>query len=223
MASLPTAKGRVLGLLLLLLIVTLLASSDQVHAWLLEVLAWAESIMRARPALGRVIFVVLAAAAAMLAFVSSAILVPVAVFVWGKATSLMLLWLGWILGGICAYTMSRYLGRPAVRALSSHSSLEWYENLLSKRTPFGLVLLLQLALPSELPGYLLGVVRYPFAKYLAALALAELPYAVVTIYLGDSLIERRMYRLVLVAVGVAAFSGWTLYLLRRRVGSLRLP
>jgi uncharacterized membrane protein YdjX (TVP38/TMEM64 family) len=80
-----------------------------------------------------------------------------------------------------------------------------------------LVLLLQLALPSEIPGYLLGLLRYRFWRYIAALALAELPYALATVYIGASFIERRTYALVAVGIAVAAFAGWALHTLHRRI------
>ena len=67
---------------------------------------------------------------------------------------------------------------------------------ISSRAPFSLVLLFQLAMPSELPGYLLGLVKYRFPKYLLALGLGELPYAVGTIYLGASFVERRTLALI---------------------------
>lgn len=213
---LPTATRRALAVLLVAAGLALVASSDAIHAWLIGFLPTAETIIRRRPMLGATIFVLFSALAAMLAFVSSAVIVPVGVYVWGKTTSMLLLWAGWILGGVCAYSISRYLGRPVVKALRAGPALARYENRISHRTPFGLVLLFQLAVPSEVPGYLFGLVRYTFWKYLAALALAELPYAVATIYLGASFIERRTYVLVGVGVAVAAFSGWALYTLHRR-------
>ena len=51
---------------------------------------------------GAVLFVVMSAAAAMLAFFSTAVLVPVAVVTWGQTGTFVLLWVGWILGGVCA-------------------------------------------------------------------------------------------------------------------------
>jgi uncharacterized membrane protein YdjX (TVP38/TMEM64 family) len=103
------------------------------------------------------------------------------------------------------------------RSLGSVHAFEAYESRISRHASFGLVLLFQLAMPSEVPGYLLGLARYNFWKYLSALALAELPYAVATIYLGSSFLERRLYLLVAIGLAVAAFSGWALYTLHRRM------
>jgi hypothetical protein len=58
--------------------------------------------------------------------------------------------------------------------------------------PVRLVMLFQFALPSEVPGYLLGVVRYSFLRYIAVVAVGELPYAVGTVVLGTSFVQRRV-------------------------------
>ena len=167
-------------------ILALVGTSDDLHQALLKVLDAASKLIAERPVLGAFLFVVLSALSAMLAFVSSAVLVPVALYTWGETVCAVLLWLGWILGGATAYNLGRWLGRPVVRWLLPTETLDRYEDRLSTETPFGLIVLLQLALPSEVPGYLLGLVRYPFWRYLLALALAELPYAVGTVYLGES-------------------------------------
>ena len=213
----PTAKRRAIVVALLVAGLVLVTSSGRLHAWLIGLLPAAEAIIREQPVLGVSVFVLFAAFSAMLAFVSSAIIVPVGVYVWGKAISMLLLWVGWTLGGVFAYTISRYLGRAVVEALFSGPALGRYENRISRRTPFGLVLLLQIALPSEVTGYLLGLVRYRFWKYLGALALAELPYALATTYLGAGFIDRNFYVLAGVGAILAAFAGWALYALHRRV------
>ena len=218
---LRTAQQRVWAFLIFAAIVLLVILSDDLHAWLIAYLPIVEAIIRARPVLGVLFFVLFAALSAMLAFVSSAVIVPVGIYVWGKAASLLLLWLGWILGGVLAYSISRYLGRPVVKALGPGPAFERYENRISRHASFGLVLLFQLAMPSEVPGYLLGLAGYSFWKYIAALALAELPYAVATIYLGASFLERRLYVLIAIGLAVAAFSGWALFTLHRRVSETR--
>ncbi|MGZ8203315.1 MAG: hypothetical protein ACXWUB_08695 [Burkholderiales bacterium] len=43
---------------------------------------------------------------------------------------------------------------------------------------FWAVLLFSLAVPSELPGYLFGAMRYPFLVFVAAIGAAEALYAI---------------------------------------------
>ena len=96
--------------------------------------------------------------------------------------------------------------------------LERYEARISRGSSFGLVLLFQLAVPSEIPGYVLGLARYGLRRYLLVLALAELPYAVGTVYLGSSLLARRSSMLLLLGALGILFSAWALRTLRRRLG-----
>ena len=108
----------------------------------------------------------------------------------------------------------RFEVEPAV-PLSGY--LDRFENHISSRAPFGLVLLFQLAMPSEVPGYVLGVARYRFVKYLVILGLVELPFAVGTVHLGASFIEQRSW--VLIAIGGAGIglTTWAIYTLQKRI------
>jgi uncharacterized membrane protein YdjX (TVP38/TMEM64 family) len=214
--TLASAKRRALLLLVLAGAIAAVANSDALHGFVFDLFSEAEGIMRSRPILGPILFILFAAASAMLAFFSSAAIVPVAILVWGQAVSVFLLWLGWTLGGVLSFAVSHLLGRRVVYALAPRALLERYEQLVTHRPPFGLVLLLQLALPSEVPGYLLGLVRYPFWRYLAALVLAELPYAVATVYLGATFLERRAVPFLLLAGLLAAGSVWAFTILHRR-------
>lgn len=194
-------------------------SSEALHSALLRAVAAVGEITAARPLLGAVVFVLLAAASAMLAFFSSAVVVPVALYTWGKGISLLLLWMGWTLGGAVSYALGRFLGRPVIGRLLPAAPLARYEDKVSRHTPFHLVLLLQLALPSEVPGYLLGLARYPFWRYLGALLIAELPYAAGTVYLGASFLERHVLLLVVLGGLGALWMVVVLRILQRRLRS----
>jgi len=219
----PTEKTRIwrraVALVLLCVALAAVASSEALHSALLSVLDASEQIIRVHPVLGATLFVLFAAVSALIAFVSVAVIVPVAVYTWGQATSILLLWFGWMLGGVFAYGIARLLGRTVVRWLTAEAGLKRLESRISRSTPFSLVLLLQLALPSEIPGYLLGLVRYPLFRYLAALALAELPYAIATVLLGASFLERRSY--LLLALGLVLVAG-SLFAFQRLRGRLRI-
>jgi uncharacterized membrane protein YdjX (TVP38/TMEM64 family) len=187
------------------IVLAAVASSSTAHGLLLRVLDATHSIIQQHAVLGAITFVALAAVSAMLAFLSAAVVVPAAVYAWGAPASIGLLWLGWILGGIATYAIGRYLGRRAVHWLTAERGLRRLEQHLSADTPLWLITLVQLALPSEIPGYVLGLVRYPLARYLIALAVAELPYTVATVYLGSSFVEGRSG--LILAIGVVLVLG----------------
>ena len=210
-------RKRVASLILLCIGLALIVSSDFLHQTLLRLVEAGKAVIDISPTLGMFGFVVLAAASAVLAFFSSAVLVPVAVETWGNALSFFLLWGGWWLGGMCTYGLGRSLGRSLVLHMISAEALTRFETRITRRAPFGLVLLFQLALPSEVPGYVLGLARYSFAKFLVALGLAELPYAVATIYLGESVLQRRIPVLLTICLGGALLGVWALRTLQKRL------
>ena len=62
----------------------IIASSDALYSGLLWFLTSAEAIIRTHPVSGILLFVVFAAVSAMLAFVSAAVITPVAIHTWGN-------------------------------------------------------------------------------------------------------------------------------------------
>ena len=204
-------------LAVLCLALAAVAASGTLHAALLDVLAASKDVIVEFPVLGALLFVLLAAVSAMFAFVSIAILVPVAVYVWGEPLSMLLLWVGWILGGATAYGIARLLGRRFVKWLTAASALNRLEHRLHADTPFSLILILQLGLPSEIPGYLLGLVRYPFGRYLLALAIVEVPYTIATIYLGAGVVGAKGGLVLVIGLSAVVLSVGAFYLLRRRM------
>jgi uncharacterized membrane protein YdjX (TVP38/TMEM64 family) len=208
---------RVLLILLLVGLIVLAMFAEGARTAILRLADIIQGASTAHPAWVVVAALLFTALSAMLAFVSSAVIAPFMATTWGTTRAGLLLWIGWLLGGALSYSIGRYLGRPVIQRLASPGLLARYEERLSHQTPFGLILLFQLALPSEVPGYLLGLMRYRFLKYFASLALGELPYAVATIYLGAGVMERRVSLVIGVGVATVALSAWTYYLLHRRL------
>ena len=212
---------RRLGILLLLMgMLVGIAALDPVHVVLDRVLPFAEQLIRDHEVLGLAVFALLSAISAIVFFFSSALLVPIALYTWGKPATILLLWGSWLVGAVVSYLIGRRPGRRLARWLVPERRLAGYERAVSARSNFGLVLLFQLAVPSEVPGYLLGAVRYPFGKYLAARAVAEAPFAVGSVLLGDTFVNRQ-YGLLAAVAGVGVLiSGGALYLLHRRASRM---
>lgn len=214
------AWRRAVLFVLLCVALAVLAGSETTHAALIQLLDEIEPVMASQPVRGATLFVLFAAVSAMVAFVSIAAVVPVAVYAWGPFSCIVLLWVGWILGGIVAYSLGRFFGRPVIKWLTPDSdALQELERRVRRDTPFGLVFLSQLALPSEIPGYVLGLVRYPPRLFLLSLSLAELPYTVATVWLGESFVQGRSGLVLSVGTAVAALSLITFYALRRQLSA----
>ncbi len=194
-----------------------LLSVDPVYEGLQRALSAAEPLIAGRSCLGALVFVLLAAVSAILAFFSSALLLPVAVFTWGTTVTLGLLWLGWLLGGVATYALGRGLRGPRGKAPGTSGQLDFYLQRVPGNATFALVLLLYLALPSEIPGYICGYLSVRLRTYFAALALAELPYAVGAVLLANGAVNRQIGSLLAFGVIGAALSLSALWMLHKRL------
>ena len=214
----PQRLGRQLTVVGLLLVgAAVLASSDALFTRLNGLIVDAEPFMLRHRLEGAVVFAVLAAISAFMAFFSSTLLVPIAVHAWGEPATMALLWSGWIAGGSIAYGIGRTLGRSVARSLAGGKRLAYYEARIGRGAPFGLVVLLHLALQSEIPGLLLGLLRYPFRRFLLALGLAEIPYAVGVVYGSRFFLQREIGLLLLGSVIAIALTAWAFHALHRSI------
>jgi uncharacterized membrane protein YdjX (TVP38/TMEM64 family) len=208
---------RAVLILALCVLAAALLSIDTVNAGLNRLLSATEPMIAAHPVSGVLLFIALSAFSAVIAFFSSALLVPVAVYTWGMPLTAVLLWAGWWIGGACMYALGRALRRPLIRVASHAEQLDFYRRRVPADAGFAMILLLQIALPSEIPGYLCGVMRVPFRTYALALALAELPYALGTVWIGDSLLQQRTGLLLSLGVLGAVASVYAVRRLRQRL------
>lgn len=190
-----------------IIVAALLAYSEEIHHQVVRAISLAEPAIRSLPVLGTVLFVLLAALSAMLVFFSGLLLVPIGIQVWGPAGCFLLLWGGWFLGGVITYSIGRHFGRPVVLRMLSEEKLARYENRIPASSSFVAAILTQLVLPSDISGYFFGLLGYRARVYLGSLALAELPYAFGTVYLGNAFVERQyVLLLVAAALGIVLFA-----------------
>jgi uncharacterized membrane protein YdjX (TVP38/TMEM64 family) len=220
--GLPRVRGRRLALSLGAVgLLVAAATSDPVHHAAIRALDAAEGVIHDHEVAGMALFAGLSAASAIAFFFSSAVLVPVAVQAWGAEATFALLWGAWLAGAAVTYWLGRHPGRRLLGWLAPGSAVAAYETTISRHAGFLSIVLFQLAVPSEIPGWVLGALRYPFGKFLAAFAIAELPFAAGTVYLGEAFLRRQRAVLVGVALGGIALSAAALYFLRRRLDRRR--
>ena len=193
-------RRRLASFLLLILVATGVAASGPLHRAVLSVIAAAEPVIREHAVAGAVVYVALSALSAIVFFFSTAVITPVAVDAFGPLAALAMLWFGWILGGITAYWIGRRFGRKVVNCLIDPVHIRNYERRARQLVSFRHMLLFQLAVPSEIPGYVLGLAGCRFRTFVLAIALGELPFAVGAVYLGESFLNRN-YALML-AIGI---------------------
>jgi uncharacterized membrane protein YdjX (TVP38/TMEM64 family) len=187
---------------ILIIVVGIISASQFLHDYADALIVWSESVIAVRPYLGMAVFVGIAMLSAMVAFFSSAIFVPVAIYAWGNAVTFVLLWLGWLLGGVASFCIGRFLGRRVAAALIGEEKIAGWQSQLDERSRFVHVLLFQAVVPSEIPGYVLGILRYRFSLYLLALAVTELPYVIGVVYLGEHFLKGQSMVILLLGIGV---------------------
>lgn len=195
-------RRRAILLIGVLIAIVAIAASDTTHGAIQTLLDHVRAVIVRHPNAGKFLFLLLAVVSGALAFFSSAIVIPVAVYTWGRPWTFALLWMGWMIGGMASYLIGRYPGRRLFKRFLPERKMRQYEKAISANTPFFVVMLFQIALQSEIPGYVLGAARYDFRRYLLALALCELPYAIGAIYLSESFLGRNY--LLLISLGAAA-------------------
>jgi uncharacterized membrane protein YdjX (TVP38/TMEM64 family) len=84
--------------------------------------------------------------------------------------------------------------------------LDEYEHRARQLASFRHLLLFQLSVPSEIPGYVLGLAGVRFRTFLPAMALGELPFAVGAVFLGESFLQRNYLLLFAIGITGVAFS-----------------
>jgi uncharacterized membrane protein YdjX (TVP38/TMEM64 family) len=175
---------------------------------------WGEDIMADNPVAGAIVFFIFSALSALLAFATSVVMVPAANMAWGEPLTVLLLWSGWLTGSVAAYAVG-YLAYPMLVRWGYKEALDKYNKIVSHRMPFWLVFVLCLAIPSEVPGYVLGGVRYSLPRFIAAMGIAEGLYAAGVVWMGDSLTEAKPGVLLAGAAAMIAVGAIAMLVLRR--------
>ncbi len=219
MALRQNLQRRFLVVGTLIMVAGLVAASDSLREETEAIIFWTEGMISEAPLLGMLAFVLLSMLSAMVAFFSSALLAPIAVYAWGKAGCLALLWCGWFLGGVASYCIGRFFGRSVASIIIGEEKIANWEGQVGERTKFIHILLFQAVVPSEIPGYVLGILRYRFLFYLTALGITEIPYAIATVYLGEAFLQGESTVFILVGVGIIVLAAFLLQIHRRLVKS----
>lgn len=167
--------------------------SFRFQVFLSDVLVMSGNFIDVHPLLSIVIFFLIAVISTLFSFFSSVFLVPLAINSWGNMLTFLLLIGGWFTGGIIAYFIGKYLGRRIVLYFTSPEKIKYYENLISSKMKFSLVLLFRMATPDEIPSYLLGILHYNFLKYSLATFLVQIPVALGAVYASRFFIDRQIF------------------------------
>jgi uncharacterized membrane protein YdjX (TVP38/TMEM64 family) len=138
---------------------------------------------------GIFIFIVVSFFSSILSPLSSLPLIPSAVIVWEKFFTLIFLMIGWFFGAWVGYFIGKYASEKFLSRYWNFKEIDRYKEKISPGAQFGLVLFFRFAIPSEITGITLGIIRYHLGKYLIAVFLTELPFAFASVYLSGALVQ----------------------------------
>lgn len=207
-----------------LLIVALIAAAALLFFapfWLADALlktgSFFEAYVEENKILGVAIFIALAAFSAILSPFSSVPLVPIAVMIWGSFFTFIMLFSGWLIGDVSAYLIGRFASYSLIKRLTVFEKIEHYKSQVSGKMEFWLVLLFRFAAPSEAAGYVLGVLRIYFGKYFLATFLAELPFALITVYASEAFIRQDVVLFMVWIAALLILANATFYLFHKRL------
>ncbi len=82
-----TLQRHILVIGSIIVVAGLIAASDTLHGQTEQIIVWIEALISRLPVLGMLVFVLPAMVSAMLAFFSSAVCAPIAIFAWGKTVT----------------------------------------------------------------------------------------------------------------------------------------
>lgn len=148
--------------------------------------------MGRKPILGVLIFIVISALSSVLSPFSSLIILQPAIVAWGKTLTFIYLIFGWTIGSILGYVIGFYALSGLFRKIFSFKKINYYQEKLSPQTQFWIVLIFRLGAPTEITGYALGIIRYHFKKYILAVILSEIPFALLSVYSSSALFGGRI-------------------------------
>jgi len=195
-------RTKILLLSAVVILVFLLWMFSDLFEVVSQALVFSRASIELHPVASIFIFLILAILSAVSVFFTSIITIPLAVFAWGELITIVLLMAGWFIGAILLYGIGRFLGRQIVEYFVSASKINKYGNLISREMQMFDIVLIKLALPSEVPSFFLGIVQYPFLKYIAVVIISELPFAVWAVCLSSTFVEdNRLLFIIMLVVG----------------------
>lgn len=215
MATSTIHTRRIIWIVLVLFAVFVFATSFELREFVDESFLRLKNFIEEKRTLGVIIFLTLSALSAMLSPFSVIPFIPIAVLAWGEFFSIAVMLMGWLLGASISFFLARNVGRPVLKKYISFEHIDHYLEKLPSHLEFTILLLFRFAVPAEIPGYVVGLTRYPFAPYFLATFLSELPFAVMSVYASEAFLEKKYISVILLVVIGSLIIGIAFYFFRK--------
>jgi len=155
---------------------------------------------------GPIVYIAVFAASMLFAPLPTAPMPLVAAAVFGPALGFLYTISATAIGSTICFWVSRRLGRPTLRRLTSQRALDKIDEL-GERLGIRLLIVLRLfpVAGVDYVSYAAGLTQMRFATYIVISVLASSPILVLAAVLGDAVLERNRELLIGAAVGVVGF------------------
>lgn len=168
----------------------LIWSTVEFQHYFSKILLIFQSLIQKDEGLTILIFIGLSAAMTMLSSFIRVLPIPIALILWGNTPTMLYLLLGWLIGDALSYLIGYSAGNPVVKKFFSLEKIDYYREKIPPRAEFKLILFFVVAMPAEIPNYVLGSIRYDFAKYFIATIFSEVVYVLLSVGTGRTLIQQ---------------------------------
>ena len=163
--------------------------------------------LRGQGAAAPVLYVVATALSVVLLPLSSLPLIPIVAVTWGVVWGSVLSILGWWIGAIVAFAITRRYGRRYLdRFMNTEGWRTWQDRLPPQATFVGIVIV-RMVLPVDIPSFILGLTTVSFRLYAVASLVGMIPFTIVLVAGGEALAQGIWLRLAgILLVGGVAFA-----------------
>lgn len=134
---------------------------------------------------GIIIYILITTIAIVIAPLSMVPLMPLASNMWGGFSAAIFNIIGWTLGSVIVFFISRKYGVPLIKKFVSLEKINKLESKIPKDNLFFSVVILRMIIPVDILSYALGLFsKINFKTYALATILGITPFAFVFSYLG---------------------------------------
>lgn len=135
--------------------------------------------------LGILIYILITITAIIIAPISMMPLIPIASNLWGWFYSGVIHIIGWTIGSVIVFIISRKYGVNLIKKFVSLKKINEFEKKIPKENLFLDILLLRMVIPVDILSYALGLFsKVEFKTYTLATIIGIIPFAFVFSFLG---------------------------------------
>ena len=187
-------------------------STVEFQLYFSKILTLFQNLTQRNEGLSILIFIGLSAAMTMISSFIRVLPIPIALILWGNTPALLYLLVGWLIGDALSYAIGYSAGNPIIKKFVALDKLDYYREKIPPRAQFKLILFFVTAMPAEIPNYVLGSIRYDFAKYFIATIFSELIYVYLSVRTGQALVQQNFVIFAIAVTLLVALFSYSFYL-----------